>query len=561
MCIRDSHQAGGAPPRIVQTGSLRPDVAGEVTETMLKLNRFRLPAALLLAAALCPAQDSVEKVVDKVVERARQEINVHGIAAAIVKDGNAVMAKGVGVLRQSESAPFTAHSLFRIASNTKAFATAALAMLVDEGKIRWDDPVTQHMPGFQLYDPYVTREMTIRDLLTHRSGLGLGAGDLMFFPPGDLGRGDIVKRLRFIKPATSFRSAYAYDNLLYIVAGQLIPAVTGKSWDDFVKERIFTPLGMTNTFTDVAALRTGKDVATPHNTLSGKLEALPQEDMDTSAPAGAIITCVADLAKWMTVQLNGGVLGKTRLFSAAQSKEMWSAQTILPIGELSKDAPAAFAAIQPNFHAYGLGWDLSDYRGKRVVGHTGMLSGYVSRTALIPALKLGIVILTNQEVTAAHAAIAATVIDRYLGVPDADWVAAYSARLKKQRAEGEEAVKKAAGQRNPNTRPALSLASYAGRYRDAWYGDIRIEEHGGKLSIYFTHTPDLAGDLAHWQYDTFVARWKNRTLDADAYVTFTLKPDGTIDELRMAAVSPLTDFSFDFQDLLFRPVAINVGPK
>jgi CubicO group peptidase (beta-lactamase class C family) len=528
---------------------------------MQMLNRFRLPAVLLLATALCPAQDSVEKVVDNVAERARKEFDVPGIAVAIVKDGNVVLAKGYGVRRQGESAPVTAQSLFRIASNTKAFTTAALAMLVDEGKIRWDDPVTEHMPGFQLYDPYVTREMTIRDLLTHRSGLGLGAGDLMFFPPGNLGRDEIIRRLRFIKPATSFRSAYAYDNLLYIAAGQLIPAVTGKSWDDFVKDRIFTPLGMTNTFTDVAALRNGKDVATPHNALSGKLEALPQEDMDSSAPAGAIITCVADLAKWMTVQLNGGAFGSTRLYSAKQAREMWSAQTILPIEELSKDSPAAFADTQPNFRAYGLGWDLRDYRGKKLVGHTGSLSGYVSRTALIPELKLGIVVLTNQEVTAAHSAIANTVTDRYLGVPEADWVAAYSTRLKKERAEGEEAVKKAAGQRNPNTKPALSLASYAGRYRDTWYGDMRIEEHAGKLSINLTHTPDLVGDLEHWQYDTFVARWKNRTLDADAYVTFTLKADGSIDEVRMKAVSPLTDFSFDFQDLLFRPVAIDAPPK
>ena len=520
-------------------------------------NRFRLPAVVLLVAMLCPAQDYV----DQVVERARKEFDVPGIAVAIVKDGSVVLAKGYGVRKHGEAAPVTAQSLFRIASNTKAFTTAALAMLVDERRIRWDDPVTEHMPGFQLYDPYVTREMTIRDLLTHRSGLGLGAGDLMFFPPGDLGRDEIVRRLRFIKPATSFRSAYAYDNLLYIVAGQLIPAVTGKSWDSFVRDRIFIPLGMTNTFTDVGALTKGKDVATPHNTLSGKLDALPQEDMDSSAPAGAIITCVADLAKWMTVQLNRGAFGNARLFSAAQSREMWSAQTILPIGELPKDSPAAFAATQPNFHAYGLGWDLRDYRGKKLVGHTGSLSGYVSQTSLVPELKLGIVILTNQEVTADHAAIANTVIDHYLGVPDADWVAAYSARLKKQRAEGEEAVTKAAGQRNPNTKPALTVASYAGRYRDAWYGDMRIEEHGGRLSIYFTHTPNLAGDLEHWQYDTFVARWKNRTLDADAFVTFTLKPDGKIDEVHMKAVSPLTDFSFDFQDLLFRPVAINAPPK
>ena len=524
------------------------------------LNCFRLPAVALLATVLCPAQEYV----DQVVERARKEFDVPGIAVAVVKDGSVVLAKGYGVRKQGETAPVTAQSLFRIASNTKAFTSAALAMLVDERKIRWDDPVTQHMPAFQMYDPYVTREMTIRDLLTHRSGLGLGAGDLMFFPPGDLGRDEIIKRLRFIKPATSFRSAYAYDNLLYIAAGQIIPAVTGKSWDDFVRDRIFTPLGMTNTFTDVKALRQGKDVAIPHSALSGKLEAIPQEDMDTSAPAGAIITCVNDLSKWMIAQLNGGAMdaeGKKRLFSAAQSREMWSAQTILPIGEPAKDTPAAFVATQPNFHAYGLGWDLRDYRGKRVVSHTGGLAGYVSQTSLIPELKLGVVVLTNQEVGAAFSAISRTVIDHYLGVGDVDWVAAHSTQLKQQRARGEEAVKKAAGQRKPETKPALPLAGYAGRYRDAWYGDMRIEEHGGKLSIYFTHTPDLAGELEHWQHDTFVARWAKRSLDADAYVTFSLKPDGTIDEVRMKAVSPLTDFSFDFHDLLFRPVAINAAPR
>jgi CubicO group peptidase (beta-lactamase class C family) len=411
-----------------------------------------------------------------------------------------------------------------------------------------------------MYDPYVSREITIRDLLTHRSGLGLGAGDLMFFPPSDLSREEIVRRLRFIRPATSFRSAYAYDNLLYLVAGQVIGAVSGKSWDDFVKERIFTTLGMGNTFLNTAALKAGKDVATPHSSLSGKLEALPQEDVDNNAPAGSIVSCAEDLAKWMTLQLNGGTVGKTRLFSVAQSKEMWSAQTILPIGDLPKDSPAAFAAIQPNFSAYGLGWGLRDYRGRKLVGHTGGLSGFVSRTALIPELKLGVVVLTNQEAEGAHTAIVNTVLDHYLGAPESDWVAAYSARAAKAKTEAEETVKKAAGKRNPNARPALPLAGYAGRYRDAWYGDIRIEEHDGKLSIYFTHSPDLAGDLEHWQYDTFIARWKNRTLDADAYVTFALKPDGTIDEMRMSAVSPLTDFSFDFQDLLFHQVAINVKP-
>src|ERR1035438_10049094 len=219
---------------------------------------MRFPALFLLAAALCSAQSAETAYVDRIVERARQAFDVPGIAIAIVKDGNVVLSKGYGIRKTGSPEPVTPQSLFRIASNTKAFTTAALAMLVDEHKIRWDDPVIQHMPAFQLYDPYVTREMTIRDLLTHRSGLGLGAGDLMIFPAGDLGRDDVIARLRFIKPVTSFRSAYAYDNLLYIVAGQLIPAVTGKSWDELVKDCIFTPLGMTNTFTDVAALRSRK---------------------------------------------------------------------------------------------------------------------------------------------------------------------------------------------------------------------------------------------------------------------------------------------------------------
>jgi len=511
---------------------------------------------MLLAVAACHAQEYV----DAVVERARKEFEVPGVAVAIVKDGSVVLAKGYGVRKMGDSAPVTPQTLFRIASNTKAFTAAALAILVDQNRIRWDDPVTQHLPAFQMYDPYVTREMTIRDLLTHRSGMGLGAGDLMFFPPSDLSREEIVRRLRFIKPATSFRTAYAYDNLLYLVAGQIVGAVSGRSWDDFVKDRIFTPLEMTNSFTSTEALKAGKDVATPHSKLSGKLEPLAQEDVDNNAPAGSIISCVADLAKWMNLQLAGGTVGKTRIFTAAQNKEMWSAQTILPIGDLPKDAPPAFAAIQPNFSAYGLGWGLRDYRGKKVVGHTGGLSGFVSRTSLIPELKLGVVVLTNQEATGAHTAIVNAVMDHYLDAPETDWVAAYSAREKKAQSDAQETLKKAAGNRKTDTRPSLPLSSYAGRYRDAWYGDIRIEEDHGKLYIFFTHSPDLAGGLEHWQYDTFIARWQKRSLDADAYVTFTLKPDGAIDEMRMKAVSPLTDFSFDFHDLLFRPVAINVRP-
>jgi CubicO group peptidase (beta-lactamase class C family) len=524
---------------------------------MLRLmaTRHRLAAGAALAAALvglCPAQESI---VDRVVERARNSFQVPGIAVAIVKDGKVVLAKGYGQRKLGEAAPVTPETLFAIASNTKAFTTAALAMLVDEGKIRWDDPVTKHMPSFQMYDPYVTREMTIRDLLVHRSGLGLGAGDLMFFPSTDLSRAEIIHRLRFIRPATSFRSAYAYDNLLYLVAGQLIPAITGQSWDDFVRQRIFQPLGMTHTYANSEGLFSGGDVAAPHSRAGGKLEPLAFSSHDNNAPAGSINSCVADMAKWLIVRLNHGDMGGgKRLFSAAQAREMWSAVTILPVDPAPADSPA-LAAVRPNFAAYGLGWRLTDYRGHKLVGHTGSLAGYVSRVALVPDMKLGIVVLTNQEAEGAHLAIAQTVLDHYMGVEPPDWVSILAAEQRNTEAEAAAAVKRATAGRNANSRPSLALASYAGRYRDAWYGDVVVEERGGKLAIRFTHSPKLTGELEHWQYDTFVARWTDRTLLADAYLTFSLKPDGSIDEVKMQAVSPLTDFSFDFQDLLLKPVA------
>ncbi len=509
----------------------------------LSIRLAKALALALAAAAFCSAQD-----VDALVERARQEFNVPGIAVAVVKDGKVVLEKGYGVRRTGQPAPVTPDSLFRIASNTKAFTSAALGILVDQGKIRWTDRVVNLMPGFQMYDSYVTREMTVTDLLVHRSGLGLGEGDLMFFPPSNLTRAEILQRLRFLKPATSFRSGYAYDNLLYLVAGQLIPTVTGQSWDDFVQQKIFTPLGMTHSGASTETLLRAGDVAIPHAMVNGKLQPLEHENVDNNAPAGSIVSCVSDLAKWVTVQLDRGKTANGRLFSEAQSKTMWSGQTILPIG----NGPEG---LRPNFYEYGLGWFLRDYRGKRVVYHTGVLAGYVSRVLMVPDLKLGIVVLTNQEEEGAHSAIAWTIVDHYLGAPATDWVRAFADMARKEAAEAAAQVSQTGGKRNTTSRPSLALASYAGRYQDAWYGDVIVAEQAGKLTLTFTHSKQLVGDLEHWQYDTFVVRWRDRSLGADAFVTFSLKPDGSIAEVRMRPVSPATDFSFDFQDLLLKPVA------
>jgi CubicO group peptidase (beta-lactamase class C family) len=405
-----------------------------------------------------------------------------------------------------------------------------------------------------MHDPYVTREMTVRDLLTHRSGLGLGAGDLMFWPATDLNPDEIIRRIRYIPLATSFRSKYAYDNLLYLVAGRILQNISGKPWEQYLQERIWTPLGMTHTNGSSAKLAAAANAAQPHARADGKLVVLEHTDHDNNAPAGSINSCVEDLAKWMILQLDHG--GK--IFTAAQSKEMWSASTILPIRDLPKGAPAAFAAVQPQFNVYGLGWGIRDYRGHRLIGHTGALAGYVSRTALVPDLNLGVVVLTNQEENAAHSAIVNTVVDHYVGAPAVDWVGAFAEMVKIEKAEGEAEAAKTASKRNADSRPSLPLASYAGRYRDAWYGDVLVEHREGKLSIRFTHSRQLAGELDHWQYDTFVARWRDRTLFADAYVTFSLKADGSVEGAKMIPVSPLTDFSYDFQDLALKRVTSGV---
>src|SRR5262245_61871773 len=300
---------------------------------------FAISLVCLLAfssAAVAPQEHvPVPPDLDTHVARVLKEFEVPGIAVAIVKDGRVVLAKGYGVRKLGENTPVDEHTLFGIASNTKAFTSAALAILVDEHKINWDDPVTKHLPNFQLYDPYVTREMTIRDLLTHRSGLGLGAGDLLWWPPTDYSREEIIKRFRFVKPASSFRSRYAYDNVLYMIAGQIIPAVTGKSWDDFIKERIFRALSMDESNTSVTAFRPGDNIATPHAPVEGHIQPIKPIALDNVGPAGSINSNVSDMSRWVMIQLFHGrvpVVDNTlQLFSERQSREMWSPQTITPL--------------------------------------------------------------------------------------------------------------------------------------------------------------------------------------------------------------------------------------
>ena len=508
------------------------------------------PFSAFLHAQTSSGTSGLPADLDAYVASSMKTFEVPGMAVAVVKDGKILLAKGYGVRKMGDPTAVDEFTKFAIGSNTKAFTTAALATLVDEGKLSWDDPVYQRLPGFVMYDPYVSHEMTIRDLLTHRSGMGLGEGDLLFWPHSTYTREEVIYKLRFMKPQSSFRSRYAYDNLLYMTAGQIIPAVTGTTWDDYVRQRIFTPLGMTHTNTSNANIHAGDDVAYPHSRVDGKLQVIGFEDLDNAAPAGAINSGAADMAKWVRLQLNHGKYADRdgHLFSEQRSKEMWAPQTILPVG----DPPPMLAGLKANFADYALGWGLRDYHGRKLVGHTGGVGGFVSRVMLVPEENLGVVILTNAEEGGAFDAILYHVLDFYLHVPPTDWIAAFKAVKDKEEKDAAEEMKKAEGARAADSKPSLPLEKYAGVYNDAWYGPITIKMENGGLVMSFDHTASMIGDLQHWQYDTFKAHWRSRTIE-DAFVTFALNPDGTIESAKMAAVSPLADFSFDYQDLLLKP--------
>jgi CubicO group peptidase (beta-lactamase class C family) len=401
-----------------------------------------------------------------------------------------------------------------------------------------------------LADPYVTRELTVRDLLVHRSGLGLGAGDLLWWPPSTYTRREIAQRLRYVPLETSFRSAYAYDNVLYLVAGEVIESVSGLTWEDFIRTRILARVGMSSSHPRFDTTVNGGNVATPHARIEERVRVVQPFASDNMNPAGGILSNAEDMAKWMLVLLGRGQLEDgTRLFSEVTWWQISGLVTPMP----NPDPPQELEPLRTFVMGYALGLNIREYRGHGALTHTGGLVGLVSRVLLIPDIGLGVSVLTNQESGEAFNALAYSVADHYLKAPVFDWVAQLSIVRGRNLARMAEAELKSAQARDSGSKPSLPLSKYAGTYADPWYGDVEITEASGRLGVRFTKTPSLTGTLEHWQHDTFVARWTDRELRADAFVTFALKPDGSIERARMEAVSPATDFSFDFQDLLLVP--------
>ena len=514
---------------------------------------LRLPVFFLFLIILTfssAAQVISSEEIDSLVLKTMETFDVPGIAVAVVKDDKVIHSKGYGVRSLNTKQKVDSNTLFAIASNSKAFTAAALGMLVDEKKLDWNDRVIDYIPEFRLYDPYVTREFTIADLLTHRSGLGLGAGDLMIWPGrNNFTKEDIIHNLRYLKPVSSFRTKYDYDNLLYIVAGEVVARVSGMSWNEFIEKRIMQPLGMTASASTYNRLKDKSNVIDPHAPVNGKVQVIGRNFNEVADAAAGIYSNISDMSKWIIMQMNRGRYGEglsKQLFSEAVSRTMWSPQTIIPVRESPE--------YKTHFAAYGLGWRLNDIMGYKQVGHTGGLGGIVTQVTLIPEMKLGIIVFTNQQSGAAFRAITNTILDTYLGISGADRVKQYSEAEKKDfedaKAITDDIWKNIEAQKLSSAR--TDNATYTGTYTDSWFGEVTISEKNGKLWFDSERSTDITGEMFYYKGNTFIVRWNDRSMDADAYVMFCLDNTGKASGMTMEAISPLTDFSYDFQDLDFR---------
>ncbi|UCH09963.1 MAG: serine hydrolase [Fidelibacterota bacterium] len=472
------------------------------------------------------AQDNPLEGLDTYIEQAMEDWQLPGLAIAIVKDDEVVYARGFGVRELGRPEQVDERTLFAVASHTKAFTGIALGMLVQEGKLSWDDRVVDHMPEFQLYDPITTREMTVRDLLVHHQGYRTWSGDFLWWA-SNFSREDVLDRLRHLKPDYSFRSRYGYNNMMFVVAGELIPILTGTSWDDFVTTRILKPLGMTHTTTSVRSLPTPGNVAMPHIKVQGRMTPIPYRNVDNSGPAGGLNSSASDMAQWLRFQLAFGNWNGAQLVDSAIVRETRTPQTLVRTGQ-------SFQRLFPTTHflAYGLGWFMQDYHGYLVLRHSGGMDGMLSYSLFLPEAGLGVTVLTNAQDQRLYSSLPWVVVDRFLGLAEKDWSAIYMANARADDRRDAEARKQREKNRAKRSKPTLPLKAYAGTYQNDFYGTATVTQGLGRLVLQMNAHPEVVGPLEHWHYDTFVSKWSD-PMWGESFITFTLDSDGDAAKLSL----------------------------
>jgi len=504
-----------------------------------------LTAFLLLFFSLAAhAQKLVPSELDAYIAKAMRELNVPGAAVAIVKDDKVVYAKAFGVKELGKPAPVTTSTKFAIGSISKSFTTTLLGILADEKKVDWDDKVSKYLPAYVMWDPWVTREQTVRDLVIHRAGLRPMAGGMVWYG-SDYSREEVLRRARFIEPVSSFRSVFAYQNINYLAAGEVAHVAGGKTWDDQVRERIFVPIGMTNATTGIPPMTS--DVSSPHVEIDGELRVVPHRDYDNLAPAASIYASLLDMAEYARLHLNRGMAGEKRIYSEAVARQLFSPQSLVSVPISAP--PPELAAYEPMFSAYGMGWFIRDLRGEKLIEHSGGVDGFTAQMKMIPGRKAAIIIFANYEGSFIG------VVDRHLtdvltGAKPFDWLGFIQKRMADGKKREAEAEAKLLADRKADEKPSLPLEAYAGTYRDDLYGDITVTLEGEKLVLRFTHTPSFTADLEPWHYDTFRLHWRDPVV-TKGFVTFPLTARKQIDKMVFDQPSLL---DADFRELDVRRV-------
>ncbi|HEY4366991.1 MAG TPA: serine hydrolase [Steroidobacteraceae bacterium] len=516
-----------------------------------------LPGILFTAALACASSAQAQsaagtQAIDRVFDQVYERYRLPGMALGIVQHGEVIYVRTAGELIAASGKPVNADSLFKIASNTKAMTTGVLARLVQQGKLNWDDPVTKYLPQLRMSDPWITREIQVRDLLIHNSGLREGAGDLMLWPePNHFTRADIIAALQYLKPQHSFRSRYDYDNLMYVVAGEVAAAASGVPYEDLVRREVFAPLGMTRCQVGTWNRDAVGNVAQPHMRDAERNVPIDRDEVViskiTSAAAGGVRCSLNDMLTWARMWLNPQLKsdrGEPWL-ATAQRDTLWAVQMPMPLSDRQR------AWDGSRFNAYGYGWRLSDVDGVLRVAHTGTLSGMYSALTLLPEKQTGFVFLINGEGSDARTVLNEVLVRQFTAPDSTLSVAHYADELDKEEQQPKPSSVPDTSSRQPATPAALS--QWLGRYRDPWFGEISICSQGDRVRFVSAKSPQLSGDVMTVG-PRLLVDWYDTSADAEPWLEFKAAARGQATTLTLAKVDPEADFSNDYEDLFFTRV-------
>nr|WP_238978920.1 serine hydrolase domain-containing protein [Lysobacter arseniciresistens] len=480
---------------------------------------------------------------DRIVDAIMARYDLPGLALGVIEDGKVVYRGTRGETVAGSGDAVDADTVFKIASNTKAMTAALLARLVDAGRLRWDDPVVKHLPRFRMHDDWITRGMQVRDLLIHNAGLREGAGDLMLWPePNLFTRDDIIAGLAHLKPQQSFRSGYAYDNLLYVVAGEVAAAAGGAPYEELMRREVFEPLGLERCRVGAFDRDALGNVAQPHTRGQGGNVAMrldpPQVPAITSAAAGGIRCSLDDMLAWARNWL-APTAAQLEWLPQERRAELWTAHTPMPVSQRRRDWD------DTRFYAYGYGWRLADIDGEWSVSHTGTLGGMYSQLHLLPDLGDGFVFMINGDADEARTVLNQVLVERLTPDGEARSVAEVAAALA-QRSGGAAASTALPDTSSRRPATAASASQWLGTWRDPWFGEATICPAGDRVEFRSAKSPRLSGDLMRVG-DRHLVDW--HADHAEAWADFSVA-DGAR-RLVMAKVDPQADFSYDYEDLAF----------